>query len=364
MYNSSVLISSSSVAVSIYALLHRVGRLVVVGSSTLHYYISFSRLQLMTCDASTGLAEVEERRREQNRLAQRRFRRKYTLLSGHELNRWMTTDLERSRHLEKHRKRKSVDQHQRTRSLDSDAQSPEDAVLPEARDTSGLDDKRSLTSLHDPIAPGVDTLVVPDNMEFGNIGTLWMTGPGFDPAPNFSQIESSKAKKNEEPLECSPCIDSDVLWENLGGDGTATYTPKSNHEGRFRASTLHTAVQKGNGRIVRLLLEHGADCNSKDAAGFTPLLHATIGGYEEVTDLLLSYGAGYQHVDDCHRSALHWAVIHGRERLLQKLLKHCAGNCALVNGYTIEGRTALHIAVEMGFEPAVELLLEHGAKID
>ena len=50
----------------------------------------------MTCDASTGLAKVEERRREQNRLAQRRFRRKYTLLSGYEQNRWMTTDLERS----------------------------------------------------------------------------------------------------------------------------------------------------------------------------------------------------------------------------------------------------------------------------
>jgi len=51
-------------------------------------------------------------------------------------------------------------------------------------------------------------------------------------------------------------------------------------------------VQKGNGRIVRLLLEYEVDYNSKDAAGLTPLLHATIGGYEEVTDLLLLYGAG------------------------------------------------------------------------
>ena len=201
-------------------------------------------------------------------------------------------------------------------------------------------------------------------MDFGNIDTLWMTDPGFDPAPDILQPESSQAKKNEESLERSPCNESNVLWENLGEDEIATYyTPKSNHEGRFRPSTLHTAVQKGNGRIVRLLLEYGADCNSKDAAGLTPLLHATIGGYEEVTDLLLLYGAGVQHVDDYHRSALHWAVIQGRERLVQKLLKHCARDCALVNGFTIEGRTALHIAVEMGFEPAVELLLEHGAKI-
>ena len=217
--------------------------------------------------------------------------------------------------------------------------------------------------MHDPTAPGVNTYAILDDIEFGNIDALWMIDPGFDPAPNILQPESSQAKKNEESLERSPFNESNVLWENLGGDGTATYTPESNHEGRFRPSTLHTAVQKGNGRIVRLLLEHGADCNSKDAAGLTPLLHATIGGYEEVTDLLLLYGAGVQHVDNYHRSALHWAVIHGRERLLQKLLKNCAGDCALVNGFTIEGRTALHIAVEMGFEPAVELLLENGAKI-
>ena len=291
----------------------------------------------MTCDPSTGLAEVEERRREQNRLAQRRFR-------------------------QKHRKRKSVGQHQRTRSLNSDTPSPKDAVLPEARDKSSPDLSRSLTGLHDPIAPGVNYAAL-DNMEFGSIDTLSMTDPGFDPAPNTLQPESSQAKKTEELLERSLCNETNFLWENLGGDGTVTYTPKSNHEGPFRPSTLHTAVQKGNDKIVRLLLEYGADCNSKDAAGLTPLLHATIGGYEEVTDLLFLYGAGVQHVDHYHRSALHWAVIHCRERLLQKLLKHCAGDCALVNGFTIEGKTALHIAVEMGFEPAVELLLEHGAKI-
>lgn len=160
-------------------------------------------------------------------------------------------------------------------------------------------------------------------MDLGTIDTLWMTGPGYDPAINSSQPGSTQAETIEQFLERYPCNDSNVLWENLGGDETATSTPMSNQDGRFRASTIHMAVQKGNGRIVCLLLEHGADCNSKDAAGCTPLLHATIGGYEDVTDLLLSYGAGVEHCDDHHRSALHWAVIHGRERLLQKLLKHC-----------------------------------------
>ena len=129
-------------------------------------------------------------------------------------------------------------------------------------------------------------------MEFANVGTSWMTNPGFDLTPNISQPESSQTNGSEESLERSYCNDSNVIWENFGGDRTAIDTPKSYHEGRFRACTLHTAVQKGNGRIVGLLLKHRADCNSKDAAGFTPLLYATTGGYEEVTDLLLSYGAG------------------------------------------------------------------------
>ena len=36
----------------------------------------------MMGDADAGPIEAEERRREQNRLAQRRFRRKFTLLKG------------------------------------------------------------------------------------------------------------------------------------------------------------------------------------------------------------------------------------------------------------------------------------------
>ena len=123
------------------------------------------------------------------------------------------------------------------------------------------------------------------------------------------------------------------------------------------------AVQKGNSKIVRILLEHDADCNTKDTHGLTPLAYATIRGFEDVADLLLSHGAGIQHVDHNDRSALHWAVIHRRERFLKKLLKHCAGDGELINGCTKDGRNALHMAIATGFEAAVEVLLKSGADV-
>ena len=182
----------------------------------------------------------------------------------------MTVDLKPSRHPEKHTKRKTVDQHQQPPSLNADAQSPEEAVLPEAQDqiTSGPDDKTLLTSLHNPIAPDeVNAFAILNCMEFDNIDALWMTGPALHFTPNISQSESSsQTEKSEGTPERSPCNDSDVI-------NTASYY----HEARFPANTLHTAVQKGNDSIVGLLLKHGANSNSKDTDGSTTLLHATIG---------------------------------------------------------------------------------------
>jgi ankyrin repeat protein len=134
--------------------------------------------------------------------------------------------------------------------------------------------------------------------------------------------------------------------------------------GRSCQSPLQIAVQKGHGKIVRLLLEHHADCNQRDSEGLTPLIHAIIRGHDDVVDLLLSHGAGIQYLDDQHRSALHLAVVHRRERLLKKLLNHCASDIAVIDGCTKDGKTPLHIAIEMGHEVAVEMLLEYGASVE
>jgi ankyrin repeat protein len=127
---------------------------------------------------------------------------------------------------------------------------------------------------------------------------------------------------------------------------------------------LHRAVQTGNSKVVRLLLEHHADCDSKDNAGLTPLLCAVIGGHEEILELLLSHGAGVGHVDNAHWSALHWAVFYNRHRILERLLRCCCADSSLLNIRNKDGETPLSVAVGAGSEVAVKLLLEFGATVN
>lgn len=128
-------------------------------------------------------------------------------------------------------------------------------------------------------------------------------------------------------------------------------------------SSLHIAAQKGHDKIVRVLLERNMDCNEKDSDGLTPLMHAAIQGHDRVTILLLSHGACIGQVDSQGRSALHWAILHRREVLLKMMLNSCVGERASIDGYDSAGRTPLHIAVEMGFEAGVQILLQFGANL-
>jgi hypothetical protein len=139
-----------------------------------------------------------------------------------------------------------------------------------------------------------------------------------------------------------------------------------NETGRVQGgpTVLHRAVRTGNSKVVRLLLEHRADCNSRDNSGLTPLLCATIEGHEEVLELLLSRGADIKRVDNSGQSALHWAVLHNRHRILRRLLSCCEGDASLLNRPNKDGETPLSVAVGAGSELAVKLLLEFGATVN
>lgn len=128
-------------------------------------------------------------------------------------------------------------------------------------------------------------------------------------------------------------------------------------------SALHLAVHKGNIKIVEVLLRHTPDSNQKDSQGFTPLMHAIVHGHDEIAELLLLNGAEVDASNNEDQSALHLAVSYSRDRMLKRLLQFCKGNSAVVNAYTKNGRTPLHIAIDVGSELAVESLLESGADV-
>lgn len=56
-------------------------------------------------------------------------------------------------------------------------------------------------------------------------------------------------------------------------------------------STLHVAVQSDQRRVMRLLLDHGADPNAQNKRGQTPLHYAYKYRFDEAIKLLMERGA-------------------------------------------------------------------------
>lgn len=89
------------------------------------------------------------------------------------------------------------------------------------------------------------------------------------------------------------------------------------------AGTLHLAAKRGDGQVVRWLLDHGALPNGLWAhwdADVTPLHMAVLGDHAEVIRILRDAGADPTIEDSKHHSgALGWAEFFGRNDLVELL---------------------------------------------
>ncbi|KAB8437443.1 hypothetical protein FH972_025121 [Carpinus fangiana] len=128
---------------------------------------------------------------------------------------------------------------------------------------------------------------------------------------------------------------------------------------------LHIAVEEGHDRIIRILLEQNIPVNAKDSDGRTPLHLAVMRGRESAVAALLAHGARVAEVDSESRSPLHYATYHCHEGILRLLLEHSNWGADLdVDAYESSGWTPLHIAVARGFEAGMLLLLQCGSNLD
>ncbi|KAI8633731.1 ankyrin repeat-containing domain protein [Xylariaceae sp. FL1651] len=130
-------------------------------------------------------------------------------------------------------------------------------------------------------------------------------------------------------------------------------------------SALHIAAQNGHERILKALIGRDVDCNEKDSDGRTALIHAVVQDHEAIALVLLGHGARIDETDRQQRSALHYAVLHQRENMLKLLLQHYKSDPLRfdVNAVDESGWTPLHIAIHKGFEAGVDMLLQCGADI-
>uniref|UniRef100_A0A5B6YUF8 RING-type E3 ubiquitin transferase n=1 Tax=Davidia involucrata TaxID=16924 RepID=A0A5B6YUF8_DAVIN len=175
-------------------------------------------------------------------------------------------------------------------------------------------------------------------------------------------------------LDCNPCL---AKYSTFGGLN----------------SPLHFAAAKGHNEIVALLLENGADVNSRNYCGQTALMQACRYGHWEVVQTLLLFRCNVTRADYLSgRTALHFAAVSGHVRCLRLVVadfvpsapsksinaqtnsdggdgsntKNKYDQSALskfVNKAADGGITALHMAALNGYFDCVQLLLDLHANV-
>ena len=95
--------------------------------------------------------------------------------------------------------------------------------------------------------------------------------------------------------------------------------PALNQRFAAGAHPLHSAVAAQQQQVIALLLKAGADPNSKQHGGFTPLLEAAQLGNADLAELLLAHGADPRAQLDDGRTAAELAEEAGNQLLAERL---------------------------------------------
>lgn len=163
--------------------------------------------------------------------------------------------------------------------------------------------------------------------------------------------------------------------------------------GEITYPAILNASAQGDPKIVKLLLDHGADVNVRCEYDGSALMAALYYEHQEAARMLIDNGADIDVQDKNGNSALHAAAANGYQEIVQLLIdkgidinaQYGQGINALVdaidgghqeivqllidNGVNIhaidtDGRTALDVATTRGHEEIVKMLKDHGANSD
>src|SRR5579871_4405013 len=109
--------------------------------------------------------------------------------------------------------------------------------------------------------------------------------------------------------------------------------------------------------LLKTLLEHGAEPNSADDTGYTPLILATRANYPLSVSYLLQHGADVNARDPFGDTPLFLATFFGNDACTRLLLQHGAD----VDAQNNDGVTTLMIAATRDDSELVSLLIAHHA---
>ncbi|MDX2152821.1 MAG: ankyrin repeat domain-containing protein [Bryobacteraceae bacterium] len=100
--------------------------------------------------------------------------------------------------------------------------------------------------------------------------------------------------------------------------GAHPATPSNN---KLAVAPLHSAVENGDPRLVRLLLQHHAPVDPVEFLGATPLHAAAVGGKRGIAEILLAHGANRQAVTRDGKTPSQLAAQYGHKDLAAFLLE-------------------------------------------
>ncbi|KAJ3825714.1 hypothetical protein F5880DRAFT_1477744, partial [Lentinula raphanica] len=200
-------------------------------------------------------------------------------------------------------------------------------------------------------------------------------------------LSQSATFKGCNPLQVVAFCDLETTMERLLMDMKTDSSTTSNNI--LKAGNIGPAIQgaaaHGNWRIVKLLIDHGADINVKGGFHGTAIQAAALSGHTDIIEYLIEHGADVNAQAGEYGTVIEAAALHGYEDIVEYLIEHgkygTAIEAAALNGhkdivgYLIEhganvnaqgGKygTAIEAAALNGFEDIVEFLTEHGADVN
>jgi ankyrin repeat protein len=120
---------------------------------------------------------------------------------------------------------------------------------------------------------------------------------------------------------------------------------------------LCVAALNGSARVLRLLLDGGANVKLTNKRGWTAAHAASFRGHAESLRILLAAGADKEAKEERGFRPLHSGAQHGHAEVVEVLL---SGGCA-VDARSNEQVTPLQLAAQYGHRPVVQQLLLRGA---
>ncbi|CAG9537301.1 unnamed protein product [Cercopithifilaria johnstoni] len=141
----------------------------------------------------------------------------------------------------------------------------------------------------------------------------------------------------------------------------------------MEATTLHMAATGGHSKIVKILLENGANAEDENAHGMTALHLGAKNGYIPILNVF-DQSLWKKCSKKTGLNALHIAAYYGNSDFVMEMLKYVPAslrseppiyNHHVVKEFASEyGFTPLHLAAQSGHDSLVRMLLNQGVQVD